>query len=219
MIYFNLLPHREALRKFKQDQLHASFFVTLVLAGLTACMIYVYLITAADAQNNNRAVLEKEIKRFELQIIEIKDLKTHIDSLLARQKALEDIQANRNGPVRLLSELTNALPQGVALTKLVQQEQELILEGIAQTNENLSKFLNNLMGSGASFSKAELLFSESQNLNNAGKLTFQAFKFSVKVQLSPAHEAFDLSTGAFETETSTTAPALLPPQAVSSAKP
>ncbi len=219
VLHFNLLPHRESLRKFKQDQFHASILVTLLLAVLTSFAIYLYLITAADGQNNNIAVLEKEIKRLELQIIEVKELNTHIDSLLTRQKALEAIQADRNGPVRLLSEVANTLPQGVVLTKLAQKEQELTLEGIGQTNENLSKFLDNLGTTGAWFSKPELLFSEAQNLNSTGKLPLQAFKFSVKVLLLPAQEPSGSSTRTSQTVAPSMVIKALPSQAVSNAQP
>lgn len=180
VIQFNLLPHREALRKFKQDQFNASMVLTLILGGITAFAIYGSLMSSIDAQKDNIAVLEKEIKRYEAQIIEIKDLKTQIDALLARQKAVEDIQADRNSPVRLLSELANNLPQGIALTRLAQKDQELTLEGTAQTNENLSQFLDNLGKSGGWFTKPELQVSEVQSLNPTGKLPVKAYKFSVR---------------------------------------
>ena len=182
MIQFNLLPHREALRKFKKDQFNASMVLTLILGGITAFAIYGSLISSIDAQKENIAVLGKEIKRYEAQIVEIKDLKTQIDALLARQKAVEDIQADRNTPVRLLSELANNLPQGVALSKLSQRDQVLTLEGTAQTNENLSQFLDNLGKAGGWFSKPELQVSEVQSLSLSpnGKVPVKAFKFSVK---------------------------------------
>ena len=105
MIQFNLLPHREALRKFKKDQFNAYMVLTLILAGVTAFAIYGLLISSIEAQKDNIAALEGEIKQYEAQIVEIKDLKSQIDALLARQKAVEDIQADRNSPVRLLSDL------------------------------------------------------------------------------------------------------------------
>ena len=178
MIQFNLLPHREALRKFKKDQFNAYMVLTLILAGVTVFAIYGLLISSIEAQKDNIAALEREIKQYEAQIVEIKDLKSQIDALLARQKAVEDIQADRNLPVRLLSELANNLPQGVTLSKLAQKDQELTLEGTAQTNENLSQFLDNLGKAGGWFSKPELLVSEAQN--STEKIPVKAFKFSVK---------------------------------------
>ncbi len=181
MIAFNLLPHREALRQFKQDQFNASVVLTLILGGATALAMYGSLRYSIAAQQDNIAVLEQEIRLYEAQIIEIQGVKTHIDALLARQKAFEDIQADRNSPVRLLSELATILPPGVALSKLAQKGQEITLEGTAQTNENLSQFLDKLGQSGAWFSKPELLVSESHHVNPGGKLPVKAFKFSVKV--------------------------------------
>jgi type IV pilus assembly protein PilN len=180
VIQFNLLPHREALRKFKQEQFNASMVLTVILGGITAFAIYGWLGSSIEAQRDNIAVLEKEIKQYEAQIVEIKDLKAQIDALLARQKAVEDIQADRNSPVRLLSELASNLPQGVALTRLAQKDQEMTLEGTAQTNENLSQFLDNLGRAGGWFTKPELQVSEVQSLNPTGKVPVKAYKFSVK---------------------------------------
>ena len=180
MIRFNLLPHREALRKFNHDQFNAALVLALLLGGITAFVIYGSLVASIDAQNDNITLLEREIKGFEAQIVEIKDLKSQIDALLARQRAVEDIQSDRNSPVRLLSELANNLPQGVALSKLVQKDQDLTLEGTAQTNENLSQFLDNLNAVGGWFTKPELQVSEVQNINPSGKVPVKAYKFSVK---------------------------------------
>ena len=180
MIAFNLLPYREALRKFKQDQFNASVVFTLILGGVTALAIYGSLRYSLAAQQDNILVLEPEIGRYESQIIEIQAVKTQIDALLVRQKAFEDIQADRNSPVRLLSELADILPSGVALSKLAQKGQEIALEGTAQTNENLSQFLDKLGQGGARFSKPELLVSEALHINPGGKLPVKAFKFLVK---------------------------------------
>jgi type IV pilus assembly protein PilN len=188
VIQFNLLPHREALRQYNEEQFKASMVLTLILGGITAFAVYGSLNSSIEAQKENIAVLEKEIKLYEAQIIEIKDLKAQIDALLARQKAVEDIQADRNSPVRLLSELANNLPQGVALTKLMQKNQELTLEGTAQTNENLSQFLDNLGKGGGWFYKPELQVSAAENLNPAGKSPINAFKFSLKVMFLRAQD-------------------------------
>lgn len=181
MIQFNLLPHRAALRKFQQEQFNASVVLTVVLGGVTVLTVYAWLISAIAVQESNIAVLENQIKHFEAQIAETKDLNAQIDALLARQKALEEMQADRNVPVRVLAELANTLPQGVTLTKLVQKDLELTLEGRAQSHESLSQFLENLGKRGGWFSKPELLVSEAQNFNPSGKLAVPVFRFSAKV--------------------------------------
>jgi len=180
VIQFNLLPHREALRIFKQGQFKTSMFLTILLGGITAFVIYGALNSSINAQKDNITVLENEIRRYEAHMLEIKDIKTQIDGLLARQSALQGIQANRNSPVRLLIELANILPQGLVLTKVAQKDQELTLEGTAQTNENLSQLLDKLGKGSACFSKPQLLLSEVQPFNASGNMPAKAFKFSVK---------------------------------------
>ena len=205
MIQFNLLPHRAALRKFQQDQFNASLVLTVILGGVTGLAVSAYFISAIAAQENNIAVLENEIRHYEAQIAEANNLHTQIDALRARQKALEDLQADRNLPVRLLSELPTKLPQGVSLIKLVQKDAELTLEGMAQSHESLSQFVENLGQGGPWFSKPELLVSEAQNFSPSGKFSAPASKFSVKVTFlraqgesageTPTHAASGASPG------------------------
>ena len=205
MIQFNLLPHRAALRKFQQDQFNASLVLTVILGGVTGLAVSAYFISAIAAQENNIAVLENEIRHYEAQIVEANNLHTQIDALRARQKALEDLQADRNLPVRLLSELPTKLPQGVSLIKLVQKDAELTLEGMAQSHESLSQFVENLGHGGAWFSKPELLVSEAQNFSPGGKFSVPASKFLVKVTFlraqgvsageTPSHAASGASPG------------------------
>jgi type IV pilus assembly protein PilN len=183
MIYFNLLPHREATRALQRDQFNKSMLLAAILAGITAFAVYGAISTSLDAQRQNQATLEQEIKRFEKQIIEIKDLESQFASLLARQKAVEDIQSDRNSPVRLLSELGKNTPQGVAITKLSQKDQDITLEGIAKSNETLSEFLDNLGKADGWFSKPELVVSSAESLAGAGKAQKSTYKFTVKAVL------------------------------------
>ena len=205
MIQFNLLPHRAALRKFQQDQFNASLVLTVILGGVTGLAVSAYFISAIAAQENNIAVLENEIRHYQAQIAEANNLHIQIDALRARQKALENLQADRNLPVRLLSELPTKLPQGVSLIKLVQKDAELTLEGMAQSHESLSQFVENLGQGGAWFSKPELLVSEAQNFSPGGKFSVPASRFSVKVTFlraqgvsageTPSHAASGASPG------------------------
>ena len=74
MIYFNLLPHREATRALQRDQFNKSLLLAAILAGITAFAIYGAMSTSLDAQHQNQETLGQEIKRFEKEIIEINNL-------------------------------------------------------------------------------------------------------------------------------------------------
>jgi len=182
MIYFNLLPHREESRSLQRDQFNKSIILVTILASITAFAIYGALGTSLDAQHQNQDTLEQEIKRYEKQIIEIKDLESQITSLLARQKAVEDIQSDRNSPVRLLSELVKNTPKDVVITKLSQKDQDITMEGIAKSNETLSEFLDNLGNSEGWFSKPDLVVSSAENLLPSGRAQITTYKFTVKAK-------------------------------------
>lgn len=157
MILINLLPHREAARKRRRE----VFFATLGLAALAGVLIcsvtYSWYLTRIDSQRGRNTFLQSEIKRLDEQIKDIASLQAEINSLKARQTAVEDLQGNRNLPVYLLSELVRQLPDGVYVNSLKQENQTVLLTGIAQSNERVSELLRNVSNNSAWLSRPELV--------------------------------------------------------------
>lgn len=73
---------------------------------------------------------------------DIANLKAEIDGLKARQKAVEDLQTNRNIPVYLLDELVKYTPEGIYLTSIKQAGDQVTIAGVAQTNERVELLRN-----------------------------------------------------------------------------
>ena len=124
MILINLLPHREAARKRRREAFYISLGLAALLGGLVAVGIYGWFqaqITNQEAKNN---YLQGEIKRLDAQIKDIARLQDEIASLKARQQAVEDLQADRNLPVHLLTEVARQLPTGVYINSLRQDNQQ-----------------------------------------------------------------------------------------------
>ena len=143
MILINLLPHREAARKRRRE----NFFATLGLAALAGVLIagavYSWYGTQIDSQRDRNAFLKKEITKLDEQISDIKTLEKDIASLRARQNAVEDLQGNRNMPVHLLNEMVKQLPDGVYITSLKQEDDSVLITGVAQSSERVSELLRN----------------------------------------------------------------------------
>ena len=157
VILINLLPHREAARKLRRD----VFRVTLglaALAGLLVCSIsYSWYLTQIESQRGRNTFLQSEITRLDEQIKDVATLQAEITSLKARQTAVEDLQGNRNLPVYLLSELVKQLPDGVYVNSLKQENQVVLITGIAQSNERVSELLRNVSNNSPWLSKPELV--------------------------------------------------------------
>ena len=156
MILINLLPHREAKRK-RRKAAHSAGLALGAVAGLMARPLVRRLDQMKSAQMERNAFLGAEIKKLEAQIKDIANLRAEIDALKARQKAVEDLQTDRNIPVHLLNELVKQTPEGVYLTSIRQTGKTVAITGVAQTNERVSEFLRNTLYSPPWLEKPELI--------------------------------------------------------------
>jgi len=143
VILINLLPHRELRRQQRKQAFFAGLGLAAVLGLGVIAVWYTVISTLIGNQETRNTFLTNEIKRLDNQIADVASLKADIEKLKARQKAVEDLQADRNMPVYLLNELVRQVPEGVFLTAVRQSGQQVAISGVAQTNERISEFLRN----------------------------------------------------------------------------
>lgn len=183
MILINLLPHREEKRKRRK----AAFFLGLALAaaaGLAAVgMWYLVLQQMTENQVHRNEFLSLKIRELEGQIKDIASLRAEIDALKARQKAVEDLQIDRNLPVHVLNELVKQTPEGVYFSSIKQDGQVLQLTGIAQTNERVSELLRNTSNNSEWLTKPELVEIKAATVQTASREQKRLFDFSMRVTI------------------------------------
>ena len=183
MILINLLPHREAARKSRRE----LFFATLGAAALTGLLvsfaIFSWYGSKIDAQRGKNSFLKTEITKLEEQIKDIATLQAEIAALRARQNAVEDLQGNRNLPVDLLSELVRQLPDGVYINSMKQDNQSILITGVAQSNERVSELLRNFSNNSSSLVKPELVEITAGTLALTPKDQRRVANFSMRVGL------------------------------------
>ena len=189
MILINLLPHREAARKRRRESFQVTMFASFLLGLLIAGGIYWWfqmLITDQQEKNN---FLQTEISALAVQIKEIATIEEEITSLRARQKAVEDLQSDRNLPVHLLTELVHQLPDGVYITNLKQEGQTVTMQGMAQSNERVSEMLRNLSSNTPWLSKPELVEIIASNLALSARDQRRVATFNRRFQLVRSSDA------------------------------
>ena len=157
MILINLLPHREVARKRRREMFQATMFASFLVGLLIAGGVYSWFQMQISEQQAKNTFLESEIKVLENQIKEIATIEEEITSLTARQKAVEDLQADRNLPVHLLTEMVKQLPDGVYVTSIKQEGRKIVMQGMAQSNERVSEMLRNLANNTPWLAKPELV--------------------------------------------------------------
>ena len=189
MILINLLPHREAARKRRKDIFNVSLGLAALLGGLVAGAVFLWYQSAISVQQNSNTVVKAEIKKLEGQISEIAGLETEITALRARQQAVEDLQSDRNLPVHLLTQLVNQLPDGVFISKMVQTDQTVTINGSAQSNERVSELLRNLGNNTPWFAKPELIEIVAGSVAISPREQKRVSNFVIRVRLVRASEA------------------------------
>jgi type IV pilus assembly protein PilN len=144
MIKINLLPHREEARRARRQQFYVLMGLTTVLVGLIWFLGFSIIKRQIDAQISKNEFLKSEIALLDKDIAEIKKLKSQTESLLARKRIIEALQANRTEMVHLFNELAKRVPEGIYLRTLTQTEQKIALTGMAQSNARITTLMNNL---------------------------------------------------------------------------
>jgi type IV pilus assembly protein PilN len=196
MILINLLPHREERRQRRKKAFYGGLVISAVVGLAIAGVWYLVLQELIGTQQERNAYLGSEIKKLEEQIKDIATLKAEIESLKARQKAVEDLQADRNLPVHLLNELVKQTPEGVYLTVIKQDGQVVAVNGIAQTNERVSEFLRNTAYNSTWLERPELVEIKAANVTTATREQKRLFDFSVRVSIKRPGEAASAPAGA-----------------------
>lgn len=196
MILINLLPHREAARKRRQEVFNVSVGVAALVGGLLAGVIFLWYQAQISAQQGINQILQTEVTRFDAQIKDIAGLEAEITALRARQQAVEDLQADRNLPVHLLTELVKQLPDGVYIASMRQENQNVTLQGVAQSNERVSELLRNLGNNTPWFSRPELVEIVASSVALSPRDQRRVANFTIRVRLTRASEAEKMRTSA-----------------------
>ena len=189
MILINLLPHREAAKKRRKEAFQVNMVLGALGGLLIAALIYWYFQMMIEGQQNKNNLLRSEIKVLETQIKEIEGLEAEITALRARQKAVEDLQSDRNLPVYMLNELVKQLPDGVYISSIKQEGLSVTMQGTAQSNERISEMLRNLTDGSSWFSKPELMEIVAKTVDVTAKDKRRAAAFTLRFNLARASDA------------------------------
>ncbi len=206
MILINLLPHREERRKRREKAFIAGLVVAAALGLVVVGVWYMILQQMIAGQQQRNSFLTSEIQKLEVQIKDIASLRSDIESLKARQKAVEDLQIDRNVPVYLLNELVRQTPEGIYFTSVKQDGQVLTVSGIAQTNERVSELLRNTNNNSPWLVKPELIEIKVATVQAANRDQRRLFDFSMKVSVKRPQDQAVVPEGGASAPTPSAAP-------------
>ena len=190
----NLLPHREARRERQKKTFYfltlMSFVAGIALVGLAWSVLQGYI----GGQQDRNNFITGENRKLDVQIKEVANLRQEIEALRARQRSVEDLQADRNLPVYLMDELTKQTPEGIYLRGVKQEERKVNIQGWAASNERVSEFLRNLQNNSKYLERPELIEIKIAGQTPQG-VQRRLFDFSLNFFLKPTPERAQLTQG------------------------
>lgn len=214
MILINLLPHREEKRRLRKQAFFAGLGLSLAAGALIVALAYGVQAQMISGQQERNQYLRSAITKLDEEIKDVSALKAEIESLKARQRAVEDLQTDRNMPVYLLNELVRQTPEGVYLTAIRQDGQSVLVNGQAQTNERVAEFLRNTNANSQWLERADL--QEIKAVASNARDNKRLFDFSMRVSLKRPQ---DVSAAAAAAASATAAPSAPAPGASAPAAP
>lgn len=143
-IRINLLPHREMRRERRKKDFIGTVVITTLLGGAAVFAGGLFIDQQIENQNARNTFIKTAIQKLDQEIAEINTLEGDIRALQERQKAVENLQADRTIPVHIFDELVKLMPEGVFLDSMTQQGLEVKMSGFAQSNERVAELYRNL---------------------------------------------------------------------------
>ena len=140
----NLLPWREERRKARQVQFNIFMGVSAAAGLFAVGLMYLGMEAAIANQNDRNKFLEDQGKLMDEKIAQIKDLQETKQRLLARMQIIQQLQQSRPIVVHLFDQLVKTLPPGVYLTSVVENGDQLAIQGEADSSARVSTYLRNI---------------------------------------------------------------------------
>ncbi|NOX43916.1 MAG: PilN domain-containing protein [Gammaproteobacteria bacterium] len=144
MAKINLLPWRDSLKKEQQRQFASIAIGSVIFMVLIVVYLHIHFAGLISAQEGRNAFLQKEIEKVDKDIVTIQSLENDKQNLLARMNIIQQLQGSRPEIVHLFDETAKTLPDGVYLTKVNRAGLSVKIEGVAESNANVSTFMKNL---------------------------------------------------------------------------
>ena len=149
MIKINLLPtKRKPPRKVTELQKQLIIAV-VVMGGVFTAMASYYLSLNAkiSAREKEKAAAMAEVARQDNMLREVKNVEDERKKVTDKIGIIEQLKKNQQGPVRLLDEISKAIPATADITSMTENSGNISLNGEAFSNEDIVKFVDKLKAS------------------------------------------------------------------------
>jgi type IV pilus assembly protein PilN len=178
VIRINLLPVREARRKAGVRQQLMMLAAALVGAVVLSAAVHSWLLGSISATKGRVAALDKQLEQYKPQQAQVEEFKAKKAEIEQKLAVIANLERSRSGPVHIMDELSNHIPDRVWLTNLAADRGRIALGGMSLDNELVALFLTALSDS-PYFANVEL---ESTELKLVESLKLNTFRIRAALE-------------------------------------
>jgi type IV pilus assembly protein PilN len=184
LIKINLLTvDRERAKRKSKFQVGQKITVACSLILVAAALVVGWWFWALQRQSADldQQIADAESERTRLQSIiqQVQQFEARRAQLQQRVTLIEELRKGQTGPVHLLDQLSQALPEGMWLTDLRQVANEIQIEGRCTSLNSLSDFVSGLEASNLFERPVEIIDSR---VEPATATTPELIRFQVKAR-------------------------------------
>jgi len=144
MAHINLLPWREEQRQEQTRQFATVTVLSMALTGAILFMVHVTFSNQIDHQIYRNKILQDEITTLDASLKQIEKLEETKEKLLARMDVIQSLQQQRPQIVHLFDDFVRTVPEGIYLTDIKQDADQLTIKGVAESNGRVSAYMRNI---------------------------------------------------------------------------
>lgn len=177
MTQINLLPWREQLRQIKRMNFVIILGCFIVVTLFLVFISHMYLSGIIGNQQQLNAYLQSDFDKEQVELGALNKKKQEQKTVNTELHYILSLRENSYQAVRLLDELVKIVPDAVSLNKISRQGNSIILIGKAESNLQVTLFMENMAKS--NFFRQPVLTEISSKENSAGEERY----FQLKVEL------------------------------------
>ena len=144
MIKINLLPVRAAQKKERLRAQISVLLLCLIMVFIACGFLFIQKKSAIDRVTAEIAEIDAQNRALQKKIGQVRDFEKKKADLEKKLKVLASLKENKSGPVHLLDELSNALPDNLWLTSFKEDGGRITLSGIADAEKTVALFMKSL---------------------------------------------------------------------------
>jgi type IV pilus assembly protein PilN len=132
-------------RQLKTGDLTQWLLLGTVLVVLAGCLVYWWILRSKIADYNTKiAAAQEEVRKLAPIIKEVEDYKAKKAELEHKIAVIRDLKQNQRGPVKVMDEISHALPELLWLTRMEMNVNTIKLWGQAFNTNAVASFTENL---------------------------------------------------------------------------